>query len=333
MSPTRAASGAGEGESLVGDNGPTAVQPAAPAGWPPGPPPAHAGAGVRSSPGWPRRGGGDRDRARRTSDLEAPIARRASPRGRSWPSPRSASWPRISASTSPCPGPAGGPGHLPRGRRAAAGTVGDRSTLPSSQSSAEDEDSDGRRHKTREPVKGVRKMMASAMAQRAFTAPHVTEWITIDTTAHHGAGRAAQGATRVPRRQGLAPSGRWRRRCPGDAAHPADQLLLGRGGAEVVSRATSTSASRPRPREAWSCPTSRTPRTLAPAWPTALGELTAVAREGKTQPAEMAAGRSRRRCGRLRCQRRYADHQPRRVRDPLFVGSESSPGWSPRGHG
>jgi len=36
---------------------------------------------------------------------------------------------------------------------------------------------------TREPVKGVRKMMAGAMVQSAFSAPHVTEWVTIDATA------------------------------------------------------------------------------------------------------------------------------------------------------
>lgn len=34
----------------------------------------------------------------------------------------------------------------------------------------------------REPIKGVRKMMAGAMVQSAFTAPHVTEWVTIDVT-------------------------------------------------------------------------------------------------------------------------------------------------------
>ena len=35
---------------------------------------------------------------------------------------------------------------------------------------------------TREPIKGVRKMMAQAMVDSAFTAPHVTEWVTIDAT-------------------------------------------------------------------------------------------------------------------------------------------------------
>lgn len=35
---------------------------------------------------------------------------------------------------------------------------------------------------TRIPIKGVRKMMAEAMVASAFTAPHVTEWVTIDVT-------------------------------------------------------------------------------------------------------------------------------------------------------
>jgi 2-oxoisovalerate dehydrogenase E2 component (dihydrolipoyl transacylase) len=35
---------------------------------------------------------------------------------------------------------------------------------------------------TREPIKGVRKMMATAMVSSAFSAPHVTEWVTFDIT-------------------------------------------------------------------------------------------------------------------------------------------------------
>ncbi|CAM3289592.1 dihydrolipoamide acetyltransferase family protein [Nocardioides dubius] len=35
---------------------------------------------------------------------------------------------------------------------------------------------------TREPIKGVRKAMAEAMVGSAFTSPHVTEWITLDVT-------------------------------------------------------------------------------------------------------------------------------------------------------
>ena len=41
--------------------------------------------------------------------------------------------------------------------------------------------SDGERE-TRVPIKGVRKMIAQAMVSSAFTAPHVTEWVTIDVT-------------------------------------------------------------------------------------------------------------------------------------------------------
>lgn len=36
---------------------------------------------------------------------------------------------------------------------------------------------------TREPVKGVRKQMAAAMSSSAFSAPHATTWVTIDATA------------------------------------------------------------------------------------------------------------------------------------------------------
>ncbi len=36
---------------------------------------------------------------------------------------------------------------------------------------------------TRMPIKGVQKVMAQAMVASAFTAPHVTEWITVDVSA------------------------------------------------------------------------------------------------------------------------------------------------------
>lgn len=35
---------------------------------------------------------------------------------------------------------------------------------------------------TRSPIKGVRKVTAAAMVSSAFTAPHVTEWVTVDVT-------------------------------------------------------------------------------------------------------------------------------------------------------
>lgn len=42
-------------------------------------------------------------------------------------------------------------------------------------------DATGERER-REPIKGVRKMMGQAMVDSAFTAPHVTEWVTVDVT-------------------------------------------------------------------------------------------------------------------------------------------------------
>jgi 2-oxoisovalerate dehydrogenase E2 component (dihydrolipoyl transacylase) len=53
-------------------------------------------------------------------------------------------------------------GERPIGRRAADRSTGER--------------------ETRVPVKGVRKMTAQAMVSSAFTAPHVTEWVTVDVT-------------------------------------------------------------------------------------------------------------------------------------------------------
>ncbi len=38
------------------------------------------------------------------------------------------------------------------------------------------------RREWREPIKGVRKMMGQAMVESAFSAPHVTEWVTVDVT-------------------------------------------------------------------------------------------------------------------------------------------------------
>jgi pyruvate dehydrogenase E2 component (dihydrolipoamide acetyltransferase) len=54
-----------------------------------------------------------------------------------------------------------------------AGTGGAQATAPADRAAVADR---------REPIKGVRKMMAQAMVDSAFTAPHVTEWITVDVT-------------------------------------------------------------------------------------------------------------------------------------------------------
>nr|WP_296766840.1 dihydrolipoamide acetyltransferase family protein [Rhodococcus sp. (in: high G+C Gram-positive bacteria)] len=53
--------------------------------------------------------------------------------------------------------------------------VNERATPGSSSSSPDTRES-------RTPIKGVRKLVADAMTRSAFTAPHVTEWLTVDVT-------------------------------------------------------------------------------------------------------------------------------------------------------
>ena len=144
---------------------------------------------------------------------------------------------------------------------------------------------------TREPIKGVRKMMATAMSQSAFTSPHVTEWITVDVTA------TMQLVARLKKRSDLR-----------DVR--VNPLL-------VLSRAVILAIRKtPEINSYWDDAAQEvvlkhyvnlgiaaaTPRGLVvpnvkdadalsmTGLAQALGELTATARDGKTQPAEMAGG-------------------------------------------
>ena len=145
---------------------------------------------------------------------------------------------------------------------------------------------------TRIPIKGVRKMTAQAMVGSAFTAPHVTEWVTIDATRHHGARRPAQEGPRVQGRQGHAAAGAGQGDDRRDPPPPRDQRDAGtRPPRRSWSRTTSTSASPPPPRAGLIVPNIKdadqmSMRQLAEA----IGALTATAREGRTQPAEMSGG-------------------------------------------
>ncbi|GAA1913761.1 dihydrolipoamide acetyltransferase family protein [Nocardioides hwasunensis] len=143
----------------------------------------------------------------------------------------------------------------------------------------------------REPIKGVRKMMASAMSQSAFTSPHVTEWVTVDVTA------AMQLVARLKKRPEL----RDTRVSPLLVLARAVILAMKRtpeinsfwdeDAQEVVYKhyvnlgiaaATPRGLVVPNVKDADSLSMTE----LA----AALGELTATAREGRTQPAEMAGG-------------------------------------------
>jgi 2-oxoisovalerate dehydrogenase E2 component (dihydrolipoyl transacylase) len=144
---------------------------------------------------------------------------------------------------------------------------------------------------TREPIKGVRKMMGQAMVGSAFSIPHVTEWVTIDAT------RTMEFVARLKKRREFRDV-------------KVSPLL-------VLSRAVMLAMRQTPEINSWWDDRSQevvykhyvnlgiaaaTPRGLVVPnvkdaeqlslldLATALGDLSATAREGKTQPAEMAGG-------------------------------------------
>jgi pyruvate dehydrogenase E2 component (dihydrolipoamide acetyltransferase) len=144
---------------------------------------------------------------------------------------------------------------------------------------------------TREEIKGVRKMMAGAMVQSAFTAPHVTEWVTIDATA------TVELVERLKQRRELRDVKvspllvlaravmLAMRRTPvinsfWDEA--AQQVVVKHYVNLGIAAATPRGLVVPNIKDAQSLSLVE----LA----AALGELTSVAREGRTQPAEMSGG-------------------------------------------
>jgi pyruvate dehydrogenase E2 component (dihydrolipoamide acetyltransferase) len=143
----------------------------------------------------------------------------------------------------------------------------------------------------REPVKGVRKMMAQAMADSAFSAPHVTEWVTVDVTRTMRLvdslrqDRAFAEVKVSPllvlaRAVCLA-----MRRTPEVNAfwdEPAQEVVF-RGSVNLgIAAATPRGLVVPNVKGA----DAMTMVELAGA----LNQLTGTAREGRTQPAEMAGG-------------------------------------------
>jgi len=144
---------------------------------------------------------------------------------------------------------------------------------------------------TRIPIKGVQKVMAQAMVASAFTAPHVTEWITVDVSAtmdlverlkNDKAFRdlrvsplliVAKAVTLAARRTPII-NAAW------DEA--AQEIVL-KGSVNLgIAAATPRGLIVPNIKGAESL-------TL-PDLCAALNELVAVAREGKTQPADQTGG-------------------------------------------
>ena len=143
----------------------------------------------------------------------------------------------------------------------------------------------------REPIKGVRKMMAQAMSQSAFTAPHVTEWVTIDAT------RTMEFVERLKTHREF----REVKVSPLLVLARATMLAMRRtpeinsfwddAAQEVVYKSSvnlGIAAATPRGLVVPNVKDAQHLSLLELAQ--ALNQLTATAREGKTQPAEMSGG-------------------------------------------
>jgi pyruvate dehydrogenase E2 component (dihydrolipoamide acetyltransferase) len=161
----------------------------------------------------------------------------------------------------------------------------------SSAQSTRSYDVTGGEREWREPIKGVRKMMGQAMVDSAFTAPHVTEWITVDVT------RTMEFVDRLKLRKEFR------------EVKVSPLLVLARAAILAIRRT-------PEINSFWNEAAQEvvykryvnlgiaaaTPRGLVVPnvkdaqdlslldLAAALGQLTATARDGKTQPAEMSGG-------------------------------------------
>ncbi len=144
---------------------------------------------------------------------------------------------------------------------------------------------------TRVPVRGVRKMTAQAMVSSAFTAPHVTEWVTLDVTRTVRLVRRLREqrdfrdvkvspllvvakAVCLATRRTPEVNGSW-----DDAAQ---EIVLKHYVNLGIAAATPRGLVVPNIKDA----DRMSLRELADA----LGALTATARAGRTQPAEMSGG-------------------------------------------
>lgn len=144
---------------------------------------------------------------------------------------------------------------------------------------------------TREPIKGVRKMMGQAMSASAFTIPHVSIWTTVDVTE----------TTRLVARLKQDPAYAGVRVSPllvlarvvteALRRHPLLNAVWDEAAQEVVLRHyvnLGIAAATPR---GLVVPNVRDADLLSgPELGAALNRLTDVAREGRTQPAEQQGG-------------------------------------------
>jgi 2-oxoisovalerate dehydrogenase E2 component (dihydrolipoyl transacylase) len=143
----------------------------------------------------------------------------------------------------------------------------------------------------REPIKGVRKMMGQAMVHSAFTIPHVTEWVGVDVT------RTMEFVERLRTRREF----REVRVSPLLVLSRAVMLAMRRtpqinavwdeaAGEVVYKRYVNLGIAAATPR-GLVVPNVKDAQDLSLLeLAGALNELTATAREGRTQPAQMSGG-------------------------------------------
>ena len=171
------------------------------------------------------------------------------------------------------------------GRQASLETAGGFETVASATSSSHGE------RERREPIKGVRKMMAGAMVSSAFSAPHVTEWVTIDAT------RTMEFVDRLKKRREfrdvkVSPLLVLARAVMLAARRtPEINSFWDEAAQEVVYKSyvnLGIAAATPRGLVVPNVKDADSLSLLELAG--ALNELTATAREGRTQPAEMSGG-------------------------------------------
>lgn len=141
------------------------------------------------------------------------------------------------------------------------------------------------------PIKGVRKMMAQAMVDSAFTAPHVTEWITVDATATMELVERLKKDREFKDVKVTPLLVLAKAMCLAIRRYPEINATWDEAAQEIVVKsyvnlgiaaATPRGLIVPNVKDA----DQMTMRQLAEA----IGALTATAREGRTQPADMSGG-------------------------------------------
>jgi len=149
----------------------------------------------------------------------------------------------------------------------------------------------GAGRETRVPVKGVRKWTAEAMVSSAFTAPHVTEWVTVDVSRtmrlvrrlrRHDDFAGAKVSALLVAAKAVCLAVRRTPELNASWDEAAQEIVLKADVNLGIAAATPRGLLVPNVKGA----DQMTLRQLADA----LRELTGTARDGRTQPAEMSGG-------------------------------------------